>query len=410
MNSLLSHSLNNYLEDFYYRLKEDAYFCKKEKVMRKLLFMGLLAAFTACEDEAEGYQISGTVENAPEGMQIYVSELNETNTQTVTIDTIPVIDGKFEADLPEKEQPAISFLTMDNSRGNILYIADNTPISFQIYPDSMASSTVTGGRDNEILYSYLDRIKETNRRMAALRGDMQEAFATRDSARLSEVQKSQQSIFDEDRLNKEQLVKENPNSIVAVMVLQDMINTQMYTSDELREMYHNLSEEIKSTSLAKTLDQNIKNLSQTDVGNVAPSFSAPTPEGGELALEDVLGEVTLVDFWASWCKPCRVENPNIVDVYEKYHDKGFNIIQVSLDRPGQKDQWLQAIEEDNLGEWNHVSNLLFWQDPIAAQYGVRAIPAAFLLDEEGRIVAKDLRGPELEEKVAELLDAGAVVQ
>lgn len=372
--------------------------------MRKIFILGLFSLMASCsETEDQGYQISGTVENAIEGQQIFVSELNDTNTQAVTIDTIVVENGKFEVDLPEKEQPTISFLTMDGARGNVLYIADNTPISFKLYPDSLYASTVTGGRDNEILYSYLGKIRNTNEKMGKSREEARNAFMSNDSTRLQSLQQDQQRIADEDMANKKALVQENPNSIVAVMVLQDMINTNMYSGTELRDLYNNLSPEVKQTALANTLDRNLTRLSRTDVGSKAPEFSAPTPEGGELALNEALGKVTLVDFWASWCKPCRVENPNIVNVYEKYHDKGFNIVQVSLDRPGQKDKWIEAIEADNLGDWNHVSNLMFWQDPIAAEYGVQAIPAAFLLDEEGKIVAKNLRGPELEEKVAELL-------
>lgn len=374
--------------------------------MRKIFIIGLIGFLASCnDDQAEGYQISGTVHNATDGQSIYVSELNESNTQTVPVDTITVVDGKFELDLPEKDRPSISFLTFDGKRGNILYIADNTPINFEIYPDSLYASKVTGGKDNEILYNYLGEIRSTNEKMGENRNALRNAFSARDSVQLQSLQLAQQQIVEQDKVNKKNLVQENPNSIVALMVLQDMLNTQMYPASELRDLYDNLAPELQTSSIGKTLDQNLKQLSQTDVGAVAPSFSASTPEGDELALKDAMGKVTLVDFWASWCKPCRVENPNIVEVYKKYHDQGFNIIQVSLDRPGQKERWISAIEEDNLGEWNHVSNLMFWQDPIAADYGIRAIPAAFLLDEQGNIIAKNLRGKDLGEKVGEILNS-----
>src|SRR5690606_21997134 len=152
----------------------------------------------------------------------------------------------------------------------------------------------------------------------------------------------------------------------------------------------------------KKIGESLSNLSSVEIGNKAPEFTAPNPEGEQIALKDVLGKVTLIDFWASWCKPCRVENPNIVSVYEKYHDKGFNAIGVSLDRQDQKDKWIQAIADDRLS-WPQVSNLQFWQDPVAKQYGIQAIPAAFLLDENGVIVARNLRGEALGQKVAELL-------
>ncbi|MBQ0721799.1 MAG: TlpA family protein disulfide reductase, partial [Gammaproteobacteria bacterium] len=129
--------------------------------------------------------------------------------------------------------------------------------------------------------------------------------------------------------------------------------------------------------------------------------------GKTIALNDIKGKVTLIDFWAAWCAPCRKENPNVVNVYNKYHEKGLEIIGVSLDgTPQQKDAkqaWMDAIEKDKL-TWNHVSNLQYFNDPIAKQFNINSIPATFLIDAEGKIIAKNLRGPALEEKIASLLN------
>lgn len=373
-------------------------------MIRNILLVASIALFGACENSADqGYQISGTVNNASEGQQIIISELNDTNTQAIPVDTAVVKDGKFELDLPEKEKPTISFLNVEGTRGNVLFIADNTPISFEVYPDSLYASKVSGGKDNEVLYSYLSDVRKNNVRMTEARNSMREAYQAQDTSTLKSLEDSQKQYFEEDKNSKKELIRNNPGSIVSVMILQDMLNTKAFSSSEMKDLYEQLNPEIKQSPLAQTFKTSLDRMSKTDIGSPAPAFSAPTPQGEELALKDVLGKVTLVDFWAAWCRPCRVENPNIVKVYNEYHDKGFNIIQVSLDRPGQKDKWLKAIEEDNLGQWNHVSNLMFWQDPIAAEYGIRAIPAAFLLDKDGKIVAKDLRGPALGEKVGELL-------
>ena len=139
---------------------------------------------------------------------------------------------------------------------------------------------------------------------------------------------------------------------------------------------------------------------QFAVGAVPPEIDLPTPDGGSLKLTDLRGKVVLLDFWASWCRPCRQENPNVVKAYNKYKEKGFDILSVSLDRD--RASWLRAIEQDKM-TWNHVSDLKFWQSKAAKTYRVSSIPATFLLDRDGKILAKNLRGPMLERKLAEVL-------
>lgn len=136
------------------------------------------------------------------------------------------------------------------------------------------------------------------------------------------------------------------------------------------------------------------------VGSVAPDFTQDSPEGKPISLSSLRGKVVLIDFWASWCRPCRMENPNVLKVYNKYHNKGFEILGVSLDKS--KDAWTGAIKQDGL-PWKHVSDLQFWNNAVAQQYGVSAIPYTVLVDREGKVLAKNLRGPALEEKLAEVL-------
>jgi thiol-disulfide isomerase/thioredoxin len=137
------------------------------------------------------------------------------------------------------------------------------------------------------------------------------------------------------------------------------------------------------------------------LGSPAPDFRQPTPDGRDLALSDLRGKVVLVDFWASWCKPCRAENPNLVAAYKKYHAKGFEILSVSLDR--EKTSWTMAIQQDGLLWKNHVSDLQFWNNAAAKEYGVSSIPYSVLVDREGRVIDKNLRGPALEQKLAQVL-------
>ena len=186
------------------------------------------------------------------------------------------------------------------------------------------------------------------------------------------------------------------------MLLTELVSKKEITASEANEMIGKFSPKIDALSITNDLKKSLAKIKQSDVGGVAPNFSAPSPDGEIVSLKETLGKYTIIDFWASWCRPCRAENPNVVRVYKKYHDKGLNIISVSLDKAGQKDRWIKAIADDNM-DWYHVSNLKAWQEPIAKMYGVRSIPATFLLDENGKIIDKNLRGAALENKIASLL-------
>ena len=161
-----------------------------------------------------------------------------------------------------------------------------------------------------------------------------------------------------------------------------------------------LAEEFKSfATVTAPIEAQAASLSTFRVGAEAPNFSGPTPDGDELALESLRGKVVLIDFWASWCGPCRRENPNVVKVYAKYRDQGFEILGVSLDKT--KDRWIKAIAEDGL-TWPQISDLRGWQSKYAKLYGVSSIPQTVLLDAEGKIIARNLRGAQLEAKLAEI--------
>lgn len=168
----------------------------------------------------------------------------------------------------------------------------------------------------------------------------------------------------------------------------------IYFSDQFIEAFRATDPELTS-KLKKELED-ARNLM---VGGVAPDFTQESPDGQDISLSDLRGKVLLLDFWASWCGPCRRENPNVVRVYKKYKEKGFDILSVSLDKT--RDRWLQAIEQDEM-TWHHVSDLKGWQNEVAQAYGVHSIPQTILLDADGKILARNLRGAQLEQKLAEL--------
>ncbi|HET8839054.1 MAG TPA: TlpA disulfide reductase family protein [Flavobacteriaceae bacterium] len=364
-------------------------------------FFGIIMAFSliACQGEKDSNEIGGTAKGVKDGTLVFVSTLGENN-RPMPIDTATVTNESFTLNLPETQTQTFNILTLDGWRGNVLFIRDNEPISFEIYKDSLRSSVVSGGKHNELLDDYFDYIYDFGKRMNNLNNQMRDPANLPNSDEIADFKKKQEEIQQEYAEYGKEIVHDNPGSLVSIIAISDMLNMKAVPIPEIKKLYESLDPEIKNYPMGAAIGEQLQNASVTAVGSKAPEFSGPTPTGETVALKDVLGKVTLLDFWASWCKPCRVENPNIVRVYEKYHDKGLNIIGVSLDKS--KDKWLQAIEADNL-TWNHVSNLQFWQEPIAQMYQVRSIPAAFLLDENGVIIGKNLRGKALEDKVAEVL-------
>jgi peroxiredoxin len=155
----------------------------------------------------------------------------------------------------------------------------------------------------------------------------------------------------------------------------------------------------ENTQIAAFLSNKIKSMASFTVGGEAPDFAQNSPEGESISLSSLRGKVVLVDFWASWCGPCRKENPHVKKLYSQYKDKGFDILGVSLDKT--KSRWTAAIAADGL-PWHHVSDLKGWKNEVAVQYGVTSIPQTVLVDKEGRIIARNLRGPALDKKLAEL--------
>lgn len=198
-------------------------------------------------------------------------------------------------------------------------------------------------------------------------------------------------------------ISKNPNSYISLLALNDLTNPNSeIDSPTLLSLYKNLSETVKKTDFGKALGTRILSGSRTAIGSVAPDFTQNNPDGKPVKLSDFRGKYVLIDFWASWCGPCRKENPTVVKAYAQFKDKNFEILGVSLDNPNGRNAWLNAIENDKL-TWMQVSDLQGWKNQAAALYGVQSIPQNFLIDPKGVIIAKNLRGEELIRKLNSLL-------
>ncbi len=205
---------------------------------------------------------------------------------------------------------------------------------------------------------------------------------------------------DEDMIT---FIKSNPNSIAAAYVLYRNVAPGK-TADQLREYKALLNPALETSSYIQTLNDLIAKMDRVAVGQKFVDINLPDVDGKNVSLSSVVAEnkYVLLDFWASWCPPCRVENPNVVAAFEKYNKKGFTVYGVSLDRPGAKDAWIKGIKDDKLN-WTNVSDLQFWNCAPAAEYAVRSIPANFLIAQDGTIVAVNVKGEALHQKLEELL-------
>jgi peroxiredoxin len=362
-------------------------------------YIAISFSISSCTSlEPNAFVIYGTTDHA-DGSSVY-RIISGPNGQPVTIDSTKVVNGSFELK-GTLDQIDINFIFLEGVNGNVPVILEEGSIEMEIFKDSLASSITAGTPSNNNLAQYRESTQGFAKDMRTLVQEINEANTLGDNILAEDLTakykavETNLSVFEKDFMNS------NPQSYVATLILERLVTTKAMRSSEAKLIYNGFDPKIKSSVSGKKVEAIINVPSNpTAIGEVAPAFEGPTPTGELVSLVSLKGKVTIIDFWASWCRPCRIENPNLVRLYKRMHDKGLEIVGVSLDK--NQSSWARAIEDDGLS-WNHVSNLKYWQDPIALLYGVRSIPAAFVLNKEGVIVAKNLRGAQLDAKIEELL-------
>jgi peroxiredoxin len=268
--------------------------------------------------------------------------------------------------------------------------------------DSIKNAAITGSvinDDSKLLTQQLAPInneaKKLNDEKTAVPQSQQNTpqFQHDMQARYKTLQDKQHNVF-------KTFITAHPASFISLIVI-NMMGKQGADPAEMDVLYTGLDASLKDMEIGRVLKSSIDQSKATAIGSLAPDFTQPDVNGAPVKLSSFRGKYVLLDFWASWCGPCRAENPNVVKAYTKYKDKNFTILGVSLDRPDGKADWQNAIKSDGLS-WTQVSDLRYGDNQAAALYFVQAIPANFLLDPNGKIIAKNLRGSDLDDKLAEL--------
>tara|TARA_B100001079_G_C16365659_1_gene495014 strand:+ start:225 stop:1385 length:1161 start_codon:yes stop_codon:yes gene_type:complete len=384
--------------------------------MKRIVLL-LLICITAlgCSNNST-FSIEATTDHSDDE-KVYLIKKGENNI-AIAIDSTEVIEGKFFFS-DSIVVPEMHYVFFENDYKKLLLglrgekipppdyielVLEPGSIKIKIYKDSIRNSKVTGTKSNDDYNKYY---KEANDFFVELRKIQIEARnALKDSLVVSDLNQQFEQMRAKLIDYEVSFITNNNDSYLSSLILQRMIEYNEIELEKAEDIFKNFTDLIQQTSSSKQIKETIEDLNKQKkeslpIGSLAPKFSGPDLNGNIIELDNINSKVIMIDFWASWCAPCRVENSDLVDLNTKYSTDEFQIIGVSLDRD--KESWENAINEDKLTEWVHISHVKFWDEPIARLYNITKMPTSYLLNSEKKIIGIDVKGSELDKRISVLL-------
>ncbi|MFA8301447.1 MAG: redoxin domain-containing protein [Hyphomicrobiales bacterium] len=363
------------------------------RVNSLLAMLLMISALISCNQSPKvpSFSIKANIEGATG--TVYLKKA--VGRDLVSIDTTQLVDSKFEL-TDTLSFPGLYLIQMDSATLPIFLDASNIEIKGNI-ADSK-NIAITGSKTNDVFKKFEKASMPFQEKLGNLSVKLREAYYAQDTAAFKKYREMQYSINEEFKTFLINFIESNSSSPVASYLLRG--NTYQFDYDQIDKAVNSFTGDAKTTQDYKFVEDYRNKLKACQIGMTAPDFTLPDTAGNPVALSSLKGKVFLLDFWASWCSPCRAANPSVVALYNEFKDQGFEVFGVSLDE--NKENWLQAIKDDKL-TWTQVSDLKGWKSAAGDLYGVKGIPHTVLIDKDFKIVAKNLHGEELTEKVKELL-------
>lgn len=387
--------------------------------MKSYLYVVIICLLTtSCKEKdksepiqtQEGYTISGSAPGLYNGLRAYLKSTNEEG-YLKDQDTAIIINEAFSFEGKVEDSEAW-FLEVNSLDGSFPFVIDNTNLTIKVDKNDIEQSKIQGDTLNNSIFIFNTELKQLNDSLNNISQRYREMIINKENltGMSDQIADLKETIL---RFPHE-FIKNNTDNPYGLVLLNTMIRRNTSDKGMIVESFDALNDDIKDSNLGKRVAKSMPEIrkeydiiASTHIGKIAPNFSGPNPNGQTITLNDMKGKATLIHFWSSWFKASRRENKRLVRLYEKYHDKGMEMIGVSLDgstsQTNPRSDWKKAIKEDQL-IWNQISNLNYFNDTISRAYSVKSLPASFLLDANGVIVAKNLTGLSLEAKLDELLE------